>query len=220
MRKGQWLAGLVVVLITAAFAQAGVTSTFVTNSESWFPDGGGGNEPLLLGPDGNPGVFRVSGSGFPAIDNTTVFAGDLNVHVGPLEEAGANLLLSFDVKWVNADYPGAEFRIFSSGGTLWRKNVGNPALGVNVWDHIEEPINTNWTDTEAAAAGWIHAGGANTFAQTFANVTTFRIDFQGLAPGGMDSHFDNIGVNGFVPEPASLALVGLGGLAMLRRRRA
>src|SRR5262249_22470085 len=142
---------------------------------------------------------------------------DLNSHV-QLTVGGKNLILSFDTKWVNQDYPGSEFRIFGAG-SLWRKNVGNSALGVDAWDHIEEEINTTWSDLDATANGWIHAGGASTFAQTMANVTELRIDFQGIAPSSTTIRYDNISITSFFPEPATLALVGLGGLMMLRRKR-
>ncbi|MFO8013741.1 MAG: PEP-CTERM sorting domain-containing protein [Phycisphaerae bacterium] len=44
---------------------------------------------------------------------------------------------------------------------------------------------------------------------------TFRLD----GPTGTEVHFDEVSLRG-IPEPATLALLALGGLAMLRRRTA
>jgi hypothetical protein len=41
------------------------------------------------------------------------------------------------------------------------------------------------------------------------------------APGNRDQGYDNIRLaDSFLPEPATVTLLGIGGLAMLRRRRA
>lgn len=41
----------------------------------------------------------------------------------------------------------------------------------------------------------------------------------GFTNGGVEAYFDDVVVDYVVPEPSSLALAGLGGLALLRRRR-
>jgi hypothetical protein len=217
------------VVALVATANAGVTSTFVANSEFWSDGGGNASFGWVneMGPDAQPGVLGITtpnNPSFPNVDGPADFQGDLNRYTGAVV-SGKNLLMSFDAKYVNADYPGAEFRIITTSGgpaTMWRKFVGNPAVGVNEWDHIDELINTNWTDTEALANGWILHQGANSFAFTFANVATYRIDFQAITPNITQVRFDNISLNELtpIPEPASVGLMVLGGLALARRRRA
>lgn len=46
-----------------------------------------------------------------------------------------------------------------------------------------------------------------------------RVSWAGSPSGSEPMGFDNITVNGTVPEPATLALLGLGGIALIRRRR-
>lgn len=53
------------------------------------------------------------------------------------------------------------------------------------------------------------------------DAVTFRITLDGATGGSGNNRFDNITVEGTViPEPTSLALLGLGGLLIARRRRA
>lgn len=47
-----------------------------------------------------------------------------------------------------------------------------------------------------------------------------RRNTNGVLSAGFEGLIDEVKIEGFVPEPASLALLGLGALALLRRRRA
>ena len=96
---------------------------------------------------------------------------------------------------------------------VWNPDKYGPGIGgIDVWwsQQIEitpsDPMNT-WlsgsTVIDNTAAG-----------ATYLNVNLFMID-QGSAPAGI-VRFDNISV---VPEPASLVLLGLGGLLLRRKRR-
>ncbi len=56
-------------------------------------------------------------------------------------------------------------------------------------------------------------------ALTNGSTYTLRFTASSNASSGNNVAVDNFSLNGTVPEPGSLALLGLGGLAMLRRRR-
>lgn len=61
-----------------------------------------------------------------------------------------------------------------------------------------------------------------TLSETIAGTgTTLELVFSAEANGGSEAFaFRNVEVTGVIPEPASVALLGLGGLALLRRRSA
>jgi len=112
--------------------------------------------------------------------------------------------------------------------TLYAANTANDGSTVDVlYD-----VNASGTYTSIGAQALTSVGGPNT--QAVAKLTfvlsdqaalqgvtapiNFRVNPEGTA--GSDSFFfvDDITVNGaFIPEPASLALMGLGGLLMLGR---
>jgi len=100
--------------------------------------------------------------------------------------------------------------------------VNPPAVVKDEWRQMSLEIKFDWTDVQASAAGWNHNGsGSLTWAQVMENVTRFRVQsWDDLTGNGLNQV---LGVDevtfASVPEPMGLALLGLGGLAALRRRR-
>lgn len=74
-------------------------------------------------------------------------------------------------------------------------------------------------DKSVAATGALDTWTSTLFAGQSGTTLDVRVSWDGSPSGSEAIAIDNIAVNGVVPEPSSLALIGLGGLCMLRRRR-
>lgn len=133
------------------------------------------------------------------INNTpNTFAGAFQDIPGLI--AGQELTWSGWTKDVGADGGGAEVRI------EWRDSVGNIEVSrtPNFVPVLTPGEYTLWSLTDTVPAG------ADTARVVYA--------IQSFGAGPNQNHYvDDTSVT-VIPEPASLALLGLGGLAMLRRR--
>ena len=237
------LAAACAVCALAGGAYADATTTFDSGTEGWSVSG----RDDISATGGNPGanmdvdLIDVFGAD---IRNTTngEFLGDYNRFGGSVE-------LSVDVK-VNSIYsqffPGELPRDM----VVELRDLDNPNDGypyTSVWFNLgtlDASVDNGWVtysvvidDTAATdlPAGWGGYGDEdpNTFepilpaGRTFASVleSVDELHFTTFVPGfffgftNFDIQVDNISIKS-VPAPASVALVGLGGLVATRRRRA
>jgi len=119
---------------------------------------------------------------------------------------------------------GFQFTLDTLKVSLWRNGGGAPD-GMQ-FDYSTDG-GTTWTSFDTPQQ--VTASGTGTFtALTFTNVgitddaLTIRFASANIAEGGTGNiHINDLTAEGTViPEPGSLALIGLGGLCLLRRRRA
>lgn len=171
-------------------------------------------------PGGNPGNYLqvTRNVSEPIARGSTAHAG----FVGNFEsQYGYNSLrLSVDAKDESGTLTTLWFFLGSNGGAgSWKKNLGTIP---NDWDTLEELIDTNWTDGQAAANGWVTEGTVASWADTLEDV--YRILLLSDKSGG-GTHIlgiDNLEVGVFIPTPAPasavLVAIGLAVLAVRRRR--
>jgi len=149
------------------------------------------------------------------------FAGDWVTNYG-----GGGTVLTYSMDFM-LDTAMATFDGFTArtitGVSDWKyNNLGGGAVAAGVWNTASVTFDTAWTDAQALTAGWLQVQ-TGTFATTFANVGHFEFKYTRVMPVSGATQLPNgavIGVDNLniTPEPASLALLGLGGLMLVRRR--
>ena len=105
--------------------------------------------------------------------NTPEFAGDI------FAQHGDNIILNVDLAILSpGDLVGGFFHRFVSdaggGGGDWRAKIPAPGGSQDMndgWVNYQIPLNKNWTDEQATAAGWSGAQAAASFADHFAQIT-------------------------------------------------
>ena len=148
------------------------------------------------------------------------FTGDWVTNYG---RGGTQLTYNMDfmLDTAMANFNGFTIRAITNPLSDWKYTVGAGAVAAGVWNTASVTFDTAWTDAQAATAGWKPIQGG-TFATTFNNVSHFEFKHARVIPGGIQLPngavigVDNLNIT---PEPASLSLLAVGGLIMLRRRR-
>lgn len=158
-------------------------------------------------------------------DNDFVyFYYQLHTATNPLTAPGGGVFLGIDID-ANA---ATGFDIFGFGAVgseaAWQndfpfeQDTGNFNTGAGLSDatYAAAPFNTSTTQVEISIP--IIATRNSNNANIFSDQQNFGFAFYTTGPDG-DSDFISGNYTVVIPEPASLALIGLGGLAMLGRRR-
>ena len=187
--------GLVSTASTALSAQAPVA----TGNISWNIQGAAGSEQLIgFNLTGNPSG-PAHGGGY-GIDRGNSGVGVFVQAIGPLDPANQNYLGSLPPV-VQPPLPAVQ--LFNAGGT----------------GRVYGPAVTGW-------AGYDAFDGAAPGMPTVANTNWYVFNLVGAKSGDHIDLYDYntsvqapVGVLNIIPEPATIALLGLGGLLLRRRKQ-
>lgn len=132
-----------------------------------------------------------------------------------INQAGVDLLFdsgSFDAAWL----------LFSDGGNGWIYPL-TAVFPIGTWQTYDVVFDPTWTDTQARAAGWVtfhDLDPSATPSDSFLTVmeSVYFVEVRVSGNGDLVAGLDNYRLLS-VPEPASLGLLALGSLILLRRRR-
>jgi hypothetical protein len=100
---------------------------------------------------------------------------------------------------------------FSGSGT--NSPTVSPAIlsGFNTYDIVLDTTSSNWVIKQYLNS---------TLEQSYTYATDPNIGFIGIGVNRVSASFDNLSLSAtYVPEPASLAVLGLGGILLAQRRR-
>jgi hypothetical protein len=102
-------------------------------------------------------------------------------------------------------------QFFSGSGT--NSPTVSPAIlsGFNTYDIVLDTTSSNWVIKQYLNS---------TLEQSYTYATDPNIGFIGIGVNRVSASFDNLSLSAtYVPEPASLAVLGLGGILLAQRRR-
>jgi hypothetical protein len=116
--------------------------------------------------------------------------------------------------WVIGDWDGYMSMPGDNGisptGDPYLRLVGDYAAGIWTFYFYTSPDGTTWTPLPGLESGVVRDDLPGTL-----QVGIFTANYTGDWIGNMD--FDNFSID--IPEPATIALLGLGGLALIRKKR-
>ena len=182
------------------------------------------------------GYFTNEGNWTRLNGTTTVTAGTIDV-AGTLVFGSDNIVTGSTINlnlsggsaqtgnelwfgWASAEVNHTINVNISNGGSL--TSTGGGGASIWLWDDVT--INFTGSGTiEAAGPGLKNGAGLVSWEDLW---TAGDLQFNGANAGSFSDHFSTTGTNGTdtytltaVPEPSSTALLGLGGLALILRRR-
>ena len=185
---------------------AGWTANTIDSTVVYVPTGGNPDGHIQTrGP--SPGDFDIG-----ALTEILDFTGNY---------AAAGITgASVDLNFIQGSFDGAwiRFRYLDATQNGWRYPLTN--VFPNSWQTYAVNFDPTWSDLEARNAGWITdddvdpgADPSVSFADTMANVYTAEVRLSGDI--NLLAGIDNFAV---IPEPATLTLLALGGLALRKRK--
>ncbi|MGB1123893.1 MAG: PEP-CTERM sorting domain-containing protein [Phycisphaeraceae bacterium] len=193
------------LLTNAGFEDAGLTGGDTFGANGWTAFGGGTftvHTSVLGAVGANSGdhAFKMFGSASGVFQEVAVNPGDtVNANVVMLNFSGDQMangqVAAINIEWKQGDGSASAITPFISNGTFTAADA---------------PVD-QWTLQTIT-------GVAPSDAAT-ARLTLITGDFLPGGPGGAPFYDDAFLEVIAVPEPSSLALLGLGGLALMRRRR-
>ena len=224
-----------------ALVTAGSAATITLTSDS-FESSLGNWETVAFGPNPND-VTQYSYTGSPAVNYATTGNGaalvigrsDAMILSATLDLSQFDdITISFDVKFIQGSTTRrGELSYSDNGGTSWTSlgqwdtseivafNGGAPY----VYEDGVSGMSSSVTLTNGTAGGTYSAGTGQNIngydGSVFTNNTLFRFNHNGDNTG-RQMYLDNVVISGNspIPEPSVAAMLGLAGLALLRRRRA
>ena len=194
---------------TAASASITVSSTFDTDTDGWLLTGDG-TDLMWTDTGGNPDGFieardRGAGSiwGYAA---PSKFVGDKSAFLGGM--------LEWDL--IELASPGSpnnhpDVTLFGSGMTIVVDAGDNPAT---TWTSYSVSLSTDSDWRMGSLNGSVVTD--EQFAMVLSSLTGMVIRGEFRSVGGDRSGLDNVVM---IPAPASLAMLGLAGIGIIRRRR-
>jgi len=209
-----------------------VISSFEGTMDGWVVQGTG-NSATLGGTYGaTDGFYSLALSTPNSWWNEAMYI-DLGAIEGGSDAVFGNNTLSFDISWSAAENTGP--------GQGWAQNpliklLVNPSNfgvnGLNWWQSDAQGINTGGYDY--TYNGYVGNDGSATLSYNYQTMTggfmnststtlKFILEFVHVIGDASVFHIDNVRLSGpgyvEVPEPMTIALLGLGSVALLRRRK-